>query len=386
MNINIKKLIFLILSAAIPLTVFISSYSIADMEAIYYDTGGGSTAILAERLIRRGIPFREELLWLNGKLGSYAGRHEIVPQSYGYPAKQNGIFVGGDSLMKNIDPPIEAYVRENTEGVVKIAENMRQYRVQTYLMLLPTSGAILQQNLPYKAQSVMVNQLKFIEDVYGGVSVGAITIDAYSALIARQNQYIYYRTENNLTSLGGFFVYSAMLTRMAIGKAEFNQFDIDYADSAFYGNLCEETAYTDIKPDVISLFKYSEANRAPREFLVTRKGGGQVKTYHTLFPEQAAVFGKELDIFMGGMSALTDIKTSLQHAPKILVFGDKTAIAYIPFLANNASRVTLVDLFYDKSEFDGINPEDYDKIVFAYSVESFMHTNNPSRAVKLLTE
>lgn len=378
-----KALFFAIISIILVLTVFSAfwgeSAGIGEMR-----DNGVTFPVWSERLTAENFPFGGGLRELGSIMASIEGQREIVRQSYGYPVKQNGIFVTSDSLMKNIDPPIPHYVGENIAGVVEFAESMRQSRKQTYLMLIPTSGAIVQQKLPRYSQSVMVNQYQFIEDAYSRAAGSAVTIDAYAALIARQNQYIYYRTENNLTSLGGYYVYSAIISRLGIGKADYSQFDIDYVNNGYYGDLCAESGYTSLPPDMVSLFRYSASNPAIHEFTVTHRGDGGEKVYHTLYPEGAAVLGEPLDIFLGGISAVTDIKTHSQFSTRLLVFGDKTAISYLPFLANNCSQVTLVDLFHDKSRFEDIDPLDYDKIIFAYGIESFMHTNNPARATALL--
>ncbi len=382
------KLFYIIICAIVPAAVIASAWASGSFEAWEpgFQSNDTSVSVRAEWQVRQGMMFRDELLDVGNVINTMAGRREIVPQGYGYELKQNGIFVSDDGLMKNIDPPIGAYVSENIAGVTAFAENMRQSRKQTYLMLIPTAGAIMQQKLPQFAESVMVNQRKLIEDVYSRSSGSAVTIDTYSALFERRNQYIYYRTENNLTPLGGYFVYASMLSRLGLGQAQFKNFDIEYLDDAFYGDLCEESGYKNVVADSISLFRYNNGDGALHEFLVTIGGEGRKKTYHTLFPENAAQLGDKLDIFLGGMSAVTDIKSSSTRSEKILVFADKTALAYAPLLANNCAELTLVDLFYGKAAVSEIDPDDYDKIIFAYGAESFMHTNIPSRAADFFSE
>jgi hypothetical protein len=228
----------------------------------------------------------------------------------------------------------------------------------------------------------MVNQRQFIGDIYGVAAGAVITVDAYTPLIQRQNQYIYYRTENNLTALGGFYAYSAMLRRMALGEAELSRFNIDYFSEGYFGDLAREAGRSSALADEISLFRYGGASAAPLEFMVTHTDAatGETKTYHSLYPEEAARLGQPLDIFLGGLSSITDIASSKHLAAKVLVFGDETALSYAPFLAADCSRVTVVDLADAPENLSRINPAEYDKVVFAYSVESFMHTNYPARA------
>jgi alginate O-acetyltransferase complex protein AlgI len=329
-----------------------------------------------EGYLHEKLPLRDELL--------RAYEFIDVP-GLGAPSRQTGFFVGEGYIMRNISPPAEAAVRANIEHVVEFAENIRQYRAQTYLMLVPGSGAILQQRLPDYASSVMVNQRQFISEVYGAVSGAAITIDAYSPLIQRQTQYIYYRTEDNLTALGGFYVYAAMLQRMALGEADFNQFGTEYRETDYFGNLADEAGRRGAEPDHIAIYPYGGTNRPPLEAVVRHTDSdGESKVYHTLFPAEAAALGGPMDIFLGGLSPVTDITSSRPLGARVLLFGDRTALSYAPFLAANCARVTIVDLSYPVQALAQINPADYDKIVFAYGADTFMHTNDPAKAVELL--
>lgn len=385
---KIPKLLFFLIAALMPLLVLIPAWNPAAAQLALKDNenSAGTLSAWFENYVRLNMPFRGLLLQINLNIVMAGGQREIMTQSYDYPLRQNGIFVGDDALMKNINPPVDEFVQENTTGIIEFAERMRASRVPTYVTLIPTSGAIMQQKLPPFAQSVMVNQKEFIEDTYSKLSGSTTTVDAYGALINRQNQYIYYRTEDNLTQTGGYFVYAAMLGRLGIGVPTLSQFSIDYADNQFYGNLYAESGYHNVSPDMIALFRYSPSNRSPREYLVTHTAAGTAKTYHTLFPEHMLNLGNKQAVYLGGLSAVTDIKTSPQSSVHVLVFGDKTALAYLPFLANNCGRVTFIDLSYEPEEFSGIDPRDYNKVLFAYGVESYMHTNNPAGAVGLLQE
>jgi hypothetical protein len=338
-------------------------------------TAGGPLRLL-EGSLQESFPFRDELLRI----------HELIDiPGLGAPGRQTAFFVGDGYIMRNLSPPAGAYVRENIERVVEFSENIRQYRTQIYLMLVPGSGAILQQRLPDYASSVMVNQRQFISEVYGAVSGAAVTIDAYSPLIQRQTQYIYYRTEDNLTALGGFYVYAAMLQRMALGEANFNLFGTEYRETDYYGNLADEAGRRGAAPDQIAIYPYGGANSPGLEAAVRHTDSdGEGKLYHTLFPEEAAALGGPMDIFLGGLSPVTDITSSRPLGSRVLVFGDRTALSYAPFLAANCSRVTIVDLSYPAEVFAQINPADYDKIVFAYGADTFMHTSHPAKAVELL--
>lgn len=382
------KIITLIIFAIVPAFTLLAAYSY-DREfpqKVMAPASVSHLGLYLERVIRDSFPFNKQLLNMRNRINLSGGRREIVTQVYGLPVKQNGIFVSENGLMKNIDEPVETYVNMNVAGIADFAEELSQDRVQTYFMLIPTSGAILQQNLPGYADSVMVNQRSFIDDVYSRISGSAVTVDAYSALFAMRNQYIYYRTENNLTSLGGYSVYSALLSRLGLGQAQISQFDVDYVSGSFYGDLSAESGYTSISPDTVSLLRYSPLNRRSHEFMVTHISARGRKTYHTLYPAHMAASGNMLDIFIGGLSPITDITASTGYTAKILLFADRTAISYAPLLANNCERLTIANLSSYNFMLDDISLKDYDKVVFAFSVESFMQMPEPSRAASFFSD
>lgn len=382
------KILALVICAVIPATVLFAVYDSSPeaLQSFASEDFDDTFGFRLERIIRQGFPLGEALIDLRTRINLSGGRREIVTQVYGLPVKQRGIFISENCLMKNIDEPVKSYVDMNIEGIASFAEEMRQDRVQTYFMLIPTSGAILQQNLPRYADSVMVNQRRFIDEVYNRISGSTITIDAYSSLFDKRNEYIYYRTENNLTSLGGYYVYSAMLPRLELGQAQIKQFDVDYIAGSFYGDLAKESGYTSVSPDTVSLFRYGAANSRTHEFLVTHKSAAGEKTYHTLYPMHTSVNDSIFNIFLGGAPPITDIYTSTGQAANILLFADRTSISYAPLLVNNCERLTIVNLSSFNFMLDEINLEEYDKIVFAFSTESFMRMPEPSRAALYLID
>jgi hypothetical protein len=178
--------------------------------------------------------------------------------------------------------------------------------------------------------------------------------------------------------------------RLGVTNRVFSRYAVQYLDYDFYGDLYSAPLagtgraagvpepLQNLKPDILSLYRYSDS---PREYTVTRSGEGETLTYHTLYPMQKMLLGSPTDVYLGGPSPRIDIATSMNTASenktRLLVFGDKTAAAYLPFLLNHYQEVTLHDLsLMDESEIQALRPDLYDKVVFAYSIESYIHSND----------
>lgn len=377
MKIRALKALFLAALALVP------GYFLLSEPAVL---GRRSWAGGLEGYVRERIPVATELRQLGLDLRLLGGARE-----------QNGIFINEAGLMRNIDAPLEPYVRGNSDAIARFGEELlysSNNKKRTYLAIIPTAGGVLQQNLPRFAGSRMVKQQRLIEDVYNRVSDSVRTVDVYSALQSRRDQYIYYHTENNLTSLGGYYTFVAIGRRLGINSRSLSlsQFDIEYVDHAYYGDLyqsgtasgwSDSTApFRGVEPDILSLFRYSRSNR---QYAMTKRTGGVAKTYYTLFPTHLMETGSKMDVYLGGTSAITDIRNSSPYKTRLLVFGDKTAGTYLPFLANHFQQVTLVDLYHmTEADFATINPGEYDQVLFVYGIESFIHTSQPALISRLV--
>jgi len=333
--------------------------------------GSGGLLSYLEGYLNVSLPWVDKMAELNLSIRAFGGQKEY-----------NQVFICGDELLRDIDPPVEHSLRENTASILAFAE---QGSIPTYCMIIPTASAIRQESLPPFAKTQMVNQKQIIEDVYSQM-VGRVTVaDVYPVLFNARDQYLYYRTEDNLTSLGGFYLYTVLGPKLLEGVARpsLSDYDIAFVKTDYYGSLYQKTPYKEARADSLAIFQYT---KTPRQYLVTKRQDGALKTYHTLYPLHLLDLGREMDIFVGGLSAVTTIQTNSPYKASLLVFGDKTALTFLPFLANQYSTVTLVDLFQlGSQEYESLSLLDYDQVLFAYSIETFMHYNTPSRANRLLT-
>ncbi|MCL2068591.1 MAG: DHHW family protein, partial [Oscillospiraceae bacterium] len=337
---------------------------------IYYSPGVGEGL---ERHVRARLPFsgvferiRFNLLLLGGQ-----GEH-------------NGIFISETGLMRRIGPADGEIVAANIRTVLDFAGSVSEPfdlpQLPVFVSVLPSSAAILQQNLPPFSNTV--NQRQFIVDVYSALSGHVTPISVYETLLGRRQQYIYYRTQDNFTSLGGFYISEQMLTRMLGTPAPtLAAYDLTYPHNDFYGDLYRISPYRGIRPDTLTLFHY---NSFQRHYMVTHSAPGEQRVYHTMFPEHLTNFDRPMDVFLGGLSAVTNIHSTAPYHRSLLVFGDETALAYAPFLANHYQLVSIVDLFDPGAALLGIRAENYSQVLFAYGARTFMTMEIPAETLGII--
>ncbi|MCL2056754.1 MAG: DHHW family protein [Oscillospiraceae bacterium] len=357
--VNAKKIFALICLLAVPAA------------ALYPRAGYIPEPVIAaspqslESYVRANLPFSEELHSLSVGIRYFGGDRE-----------QNGVFIGENVLIKNIPEPIHGVVEANNVAVLEFARELRARDLPFYFALIPTSAGVLRQFLPNFAETV--DQRHFIESVYNRMSGRMTTVDVFTPLGANRERYIFYRTENNLTPYGGYYVFEALARRMrAADSPTLSAYSASYADAPFYGDLYSLAPYQHVMPDRLIFLDYS---RRGREYMVTHTGADGIKVYHTLFPAHLRQPPDVSKAFLGGLSARVDIVSTAPFSRKLLIFADKTAPAYLPFMVNHYSEITVIDLSWDSVPFGEIEIEDYDQILMAYSVETYTnHFGTPSR-------
>lgn len=291
--------------------------------------------------------------------------------------EQDGIFITENYLLENIAPADPLLVSEN---IASIDQFLTSHNLPAVMMLIPTACAIKQQELPTNAN--LFNQKALISDVYSELTGLVTAVDAYTALFAAKDQYTYYRTESNLTGLGGYYLYSALAPRLGLSARSLDQFEIEHLDADYYGDLYRRSNYKGIRSDLVTLYRFS---RYDRQYQLTHTANGQTKNYYSLFPTHLAALGTPEAALLGGVGQRLDISVVSPFEESILIFGDETATAYLPFLAVHYGSITLVDLMQaTDQQLSELSLDNYNRVMFACSVDYFINNHIGDRLQSIL--
>jgi len=278
--------------------------------------------------------------------------------------EQDGIFITENYLLENIKVGDPGISERNLDGIELF---LKKHNIPASFALIPTAVAIKQQEITATAD--LFNQKSFIADSYQRLIGQISSVDVYSALFSAADEYTYYRTASNLTGLGGYYVYSAIASRLGLSLRSLEQFEIEHLADDYYGDLYARSSYKGIDPDLLTLYRFTQNDRSYR--LINTKDGTS-SAYYELFPMHLATLGKPNDVLFGGLGEIIDISVISPYNDSILIFGDETAMAYLPFISVHYGHITVVDLRYTTDEqLSEIDPEDYDQVLFAYSVKNF---------------
>ncbi len=331
--------------------------------------GWDHPTILAEALedfLCQNLPFREELRGTALRLRMLGGA-----------VQQDGIFLVEDGLVSDLVVTSDTTIhRANTRQILTAIKDASS---PAYLMLIPTACAIYQDKLP--SYVPLYQQRSYIESTYKQFYGSAVTVNAYNALLYSDSSYLYYRTEDNLAPLGGYALYQALAPRLGFTAKPLQQFAVSYDVHDYYGDLYARWGYGGVRPDVIATYRDVTGGHASRVLHWERFSQ---RSYGTLYPREAAATGRGTDILLGGYAPRVEIETQGARSSSLLVLGDRTAFAYLPFLAGHYQRITFLDLsLLTASEIAAFDPDDYSQVLFAYSLDTYLNTEHPAKAAEL---
>jgi hypothetical protein len=311
-----------------------------------------------ENSLSENIPFREKL----------SGLMDTIHYSSGVRHFGN-IYIGnGGSLLLDIQKPTSRTFSAAKNYVLAFAE---KNQVKPYFMLIPTASAILQQELDTFAGKDIYNQRNMINNMYSEFGGKVRTTDIYQTLYDHRGEYIYYHTENLPTSLGGYYIYGELCSRLGIEQTPLDAFSIAYGAHGFYGSLATDFLKQYSSSDFVSLYEYNGEN----VILERRENNGSIKISESLFVYSEEAFEDKTDMIFGGISPVMEITSaeSLGERSSILIFGDESAKSWLPFLATNYGRITFVELNLAEEELlSEISVSDYDQVLFAYATSNFV--------------
>ena len=317
---------------------------------------------VVESLRKKNFPFAEPLKSMGVRLQLLSGKKQY-----------NNIYIADNMLIENIEMPDVEIASENKEAISRF---IKSSSTPTYVMFLPTKFAIKQQNLPENVALFSFNQKSYIEEMYNSFTGEATTVDVYPVLFSNYNQYIYYRTDPNLTALGAYQVYTVLAQRLANNPLSQQNFTMQHIKHNFYGETYGLSSYTEVEPDIITLYRYNKANRN----ITVTHNNDYPYTYNTLYPEHLLNLSDGLDILLGGNTGDITIESNNRRAKSLLVFGDSSVLPVLPLLTAHYSEIRFIDFSrWNSNALKQLDPEKYDQVLLAYSVDTMIHESFPAQ-------
>ena len=201
----------------------------------------------------------------------------------------------------------------------------------------PTAIGILIEE-EYLEQLRCVSQDKILTYMHSGMHEDIVKVDTVNALIAHNDEYIYFRTDHHWTALGAYYSYEAVCRALDMEPASLEDFEtID--TGVFHGSLSGR-ARQSYKLRWDNVIAYVP----PGNIVHTVYGGEgfgnerQIITDTTTWPENAkySAFGTDYHMTHSFNEDLTEGKN-------ILVIKDSFGNCFVPYLTQNYRNVYAID-------------------------------------------
>jgi hypothetical protein len=233
--------------------------------------------------------------------------------------------------------------------------------VNEYRKILPDNVRVFNCVVPTGSSFVFVKEydylrekeFKNIDDAYAQSSPDVITVPAKEALVAHQDEYIYFASDHHWTGRGAYYAYTAFCQAAGLKATPLSKMTRKVKRN-FLGTLYNLTKDESIKNNADSV-----------EYFIP-----PVKTDVKVFAEYAAG-GNSYGVFLGGDIAHLKINTSVKNGKSVVIIKNSFGNPFSTFLINNYETVHVVDYrYFDSGLLRLIKNEGIDDVLFFHNVFS----------------
>lgn len=305
---------------------------------------------------------------------------EPQPQPEPEPEDEDYTSAGGGNIIITGDRAMDIPTASN-DIILRYAEAVNQLHqvlgddVQVISLLTPNSSEFY---APSDFSTADHDQKAMIQLCYGAMDPDIVTVNAYDALAAHRDEYIYFRTDHHWTALGAYYAYTAFCQAMDLDVVSLADFT-----TGVYGNFVgsmytatsayPQSAVLQENPDTLTYYLplvethakyYADAD------LENSTGYPVSVVYQSLEESQS---NKYL-CFVGGDHPVTVIETAAE-GPVCMVLKESYGNALLPFLTSHYSKIIAVD----PREFNQDGKPSLDLAAFAreQNVDQLLVVNYP---------
>ena len=255
---------------------------------------------------------------------------------------------------------------KNVGAVVDFAKTID---APTTVMLVPSTGYIADDVLPTFHDKYNDDEdISKISSTLSKEKIGFVDLRERFKSEYKNGSQLYYKTDHHWTTKGAYTGYQELCKALGITPIDDSTLKKDsYPD--FYGTTYSSSGFWLTPPDNIEI--WSNPKNSDKNISVKITEGANVKTSGSMYFTDHLKEDDKYPVFIDGNHALTEITNTNAKNGTILLIKDSFSHSLAPFLAENYSKVVLVDLRYYKesvSQFvSAYNPE---QVVVLYGIDN----------------
>lgn len=278
----------------------------------------------------------------------------------------NGVYNCGNGYLINKPVSTDNKLEKNVNTIVKFKNSIN---VPVTVIFAPSTGYVADDVLP--AVHDKYNDDTYFEQISSTLGTNGISFvdlrkifkDAY----AEGNQ-LYYKTDHHWTTLGAYTAYEKLCEQLNITPAPKEKFDIK-TYGGFYGTTYSTSGFWFTQPDSIQIWDNPE--NTDKNIKVKISEGTDTEEYGSMYFYNHLEEDDKYPVFIDGNHALTEITNSNAKGGTILLVKDSFSHSLAPFLAENYSKIILVDMrYYKMSVSQIVEQEKPEQVVFLYGIDN----------------
>ena len=278
----------------------------------------------------------------------------------------NDIYKGRDGYLFTV--PVKFDKARLDKNISALNSFASKTGIETKLLAVPTAGYIMPELLPANHLAYRDGEIiSYIDNMLADIEL----INPTDEFLSKKNDaQLYYKTDHHWTSEGAYTVYRLWAQSEGITPRDRADYTVTETDG-FYGTSYKKSALWRTKPDVIETWEY------PSDVMVTIDGGEERSGM--LFREHLAESDK-YSVYLDGNHGFESIVNNGNPSGKrVLLIKDSYAHCFAPFMAENCSRIDMVDLrYYLDSVSTLVSENGYDEILALYGLSSLCESDDLS--------
>lgn len=237
------------------------------------------------------------------------------------------------------------------------------------MMLVPSTGYVCGDVLPlihdaYRDDAYMDEASQLLSA--GGVDFIDLREPFKNAY--RDGKQLYYKTDHHWTTEGAYLGYTALCEKLGTAAAPRSTFMVERYNG-FYGTTYSSSGFWLTDPDKIEVWNNPKNSADNIRVRITESGAS--KDYDSVFFYDHLKEDDKYPVFIDGNHALTEITNKNAKGGTLLVIKDSFSHCMAPFLAENYSKVILVDMRYYKQPVSEIAAvEKPEQILVLYGIDN----------------
>ncbi len=305
-------------------------------------------------------------------VNNWRSLHTLISQAM-TGTDTDGIYADEDRLIR-VYPDFDK--SQAFSNVGRINNFAKKVDAPISLLLAPTASGVYQAVLPDYISNM--DQLGLINSLYYKLGKGVGSIDMFYPLYSAKEDYIYYRTSDCWTSLGAYYAYEDMIRQLGASPYNLSNYDLEYADDSYKGELYQQLQYKSCADDRINLFRPKLGSTVEKVSLYT---GDEEENAKSVYFKSALSTEKKNDVFLRGSNfTRAEIDTSSDSGLRLLLIKGDYANTLVPFLLPHYEHITVIDP--DRLKAEGrtlsqtVDPNTYDRILIMYDCIQFSQTDS----------